>query len=115
MLCALHCNRFPRHRLAGADERWFFLVTVAMEHRGAEALTALQSAYAAMEVGEEEEAVLKSLGVIAEVLSDLRTLLLRMREGCKPEVCVRMCVRVCARVYGINVVCRRSVGSVGGC
>lgn len=69
----------------GTDEKWFFLVTVAIEKRGAAAIAAVFAAYDALAAA-SEEGVAACLVTIAEVLGDVKAILLRMREQCAPEV-----------------------------
>jgi indoleamine 2,3-dioxygenase len=68
-----------------SDESWFYLVSVAIEARGAPIiplmLTAIQAARA-----NDSKTVTACLRVFAERLDDLGTLLQRMHESCDPQV-----------------------------
>lgn len=77
-------------------------MTVAIEHRGAEAIVALASAYEAIE-REGMPEVVSCLQTVADVVKDLRSLLLRMREGCAPEVRTPACVMLAAQCHTSDV------------
>ena len=69
----------------GLDESWFYLVSVAMEARGAPIIPLMLTAIAA---AREDDAttVASCLHTFAERLDDLTTLLLRMYEMCDPHI-----------------------------
>jgi indoleamine 2,3-dioxygenase len=67
------------------DESWFYLVSVAMEARGAPIIPLMLTAIAA---AREDDAttVTSCLNTFAERLDDLSTLLQRMHESCDPHI-----------------------------
>lgn len=67
------------------DESWFYLVSVAMEARGAPIIPLM---LAAIEAARKDDAatVIQSLTAFAERLDDLTNLLLRMHESCDPTI-----------------------------
>jgi indoleamine 2,3-dioxygenase len=69
----------------GIDESWFYLVSVAMEARGAPIIPLMLTAIAA---AREDDAttVASCLHTFAERLDDLTTLLMRMHESCDPHI-----------------------------
>lgn len=67
------------------DESWFYLVSVAMEARGAPIITLMLTAIAAAREG-DIVAVTRCLNTFAERLDDLTSLLQRMHENCDPHV-----------------------------
>jgi indoleamine 2,3-dioxygenase len=67
------------------DESWFYLVSVAIEARGAPILPLMLTAIQAARVN-DSRTVTACLRAFAERLDDLGTLLQRMREGCDPYV-----------------------------
>ncbi|KAL1839638.1 hypothetical protein VTJ49DRAFT_1299 [Mycothermus thermophilus] len=67
------------------DESWFYLVSVAMEARGAPIIPLMLTAIAAAREG-DSHAVTRCLHTFAERLDDLGTLLQRMHENCDPHI-----------------------------
>ena len=67
------------------DESWFYLVSVAMEARGAPIIPLMLTAIAAARE-DDATAVTSCLHTFAERLDDLTTLLLRMHESCDPHI-----------------------------
>jgi len=67
------------------DESWFYLVSVAIEARGAPLLPLLLNAIAAAQQG-DSRTVIESLHDFAETLDELGSLLTRMYENCDPHV-----------------------------
>ena len=67
------------------DESWFYLVSVAIEARGAPIIPLMLTAMDAARQG-DSTTVTKCLCVFAERLADLITLLQRMHESCDPTV-----------------------------
>ncbi|KXX78225.1 Indoleamine 2,3-dioxygenase [Madurella mycetomatis] len=67
------------------DESWFYLVSVAMEARGAPIIPLMLTAIAAAR-DNDAAAVTKCLHTFAERLDDLATLLQRMHESCDPHI-----------------------------
>lgn len=67
------------------DESWFYLVSVAIEARGAPTIQLMLDAFEAAIWG-EESTVTACLQTFAERLTDLTTLLKRMHERCDPRV-----------------------------
>ncbi|EAA30491.1 hypothetical protein GE21DRAFT_10614 [Neurospora crassa] len=67
------------------DESWFYLVSVAMEARGAPIIPLMLTAIAAARVG-DGATVTRCLHTFAERLDDLTTLLQRMHESCDPKI-----------------------------
>jgi indoleamine 2,3-dioxygenase len=67
------------------DESWFYLVSVAMEARGAPIIPLMLTAIAAARE-DDAEAVARCLHTFAERLDDLTTLLVRMHESCDPHI-----------------------------
>jgi len=67
------------------DESWFYLVSVAMEARGAPIIPLMLTAIAA---AREDDAttVTSCLNTFAERVDDLSTLLQRMHESCDPHI-----------------------------
>jgi len=71
--------------LGSSDEAWFVLVTVAIEARGAAALSQLVRAQAAVVAGDTAE-VSSALTQIAQTVEVMTRTLLRMYEQCDPHV-----------------------------
>ncbi|KAK4459720.1 Indoleamine 2,3-dioxygenase [Cladorrhinum samala] len=67
------------------DESWFYLVSVAMEARGAPIVPLMLDAIRAAREN-DAETVTANLNTFAERLDDLTTLLLRMHESCDPNI-----------------------------
>ncbi|KAL1963094.1 hypothetical protein VTN77DRAFT_8740 [Rasamsonia byssochlamydoides] len=67
------------------DEQWFYLVSVAIEARGAPTLPLMLKAIAAARVG-NSRVVTECLQEFAERLDEITTLLQRMYEHCDPHV-----------------------------
>lgn len=67
------------------DESWFYLVSVAIEARGAPVLSLMLAAMAAAR-RDDSPAVARGLRAFAERLTDLTTLLQRMHESCDPVI-----------------------------
>lgn len=67
------------------DESWFYLVSVAIEARGAPILPLMLAAIQAARV-DDVNTVIACLRTFAERLDDLTTLLQRMHESCDPHV-----------------------------
>lgn len=67
------------------DESWFYLVSVAIEARGAPLLPLMLTAIEAARVN-DSNTVIACLQTFAERLDDLGTLLQRMHESCDPQV-----------------------------
>lgn len=67
------------------DESWFYLVSVAIEARGAPTIPLMLTAIAAARDG-DARAVTRCLRAFAERLDDLGTLLHRMHENCDPAM-----------------------------
>lgn len=67
------------------DESWFYLVSVAMEARGARIIPLMLGAIQAARV-RDSRTVTECLHTFAEVLDELGTLLVRMYESCDPHV-----------------------------
>ncbi|KAM4065914.1 indoleamine 2,3-dioxygenase [Hirsutella rhossiliensis] len=67
------------------DESWFYLVSVAIEARGAPVLSLLLTAMAAARRA-DSPVLARCLRAFAERLTDLTTLLQRMHESCDPVI-----------------------------
>ncbi|KAB5571831.1 indoleamine 2,3-dioxygenase, partial [Coniochaeta sp. 2T2.1] len=67
------------------DESWFYLVSVAIEARGAPIIPLMLTAIAAARAG-DASTVTRCLRTFAERLDDLGTLLQRMNESCDPTI-----------------------------
>lgn len=67
------------------DESWFYLVSVAIEARGAPILELMLQAMSAVR-DNDYETVAAHLRTFAERLTDLTNILQRMHEGCHPTV-----------------------------
>ncbi|KAJ9162074.1 Indoleamine 2,3-dioxygenase [Coniochaeta hoffmannii] len=67
------------------DESWFYLVSVAIEARGAPIIPLMLTAMAAARAG-DAPTVTRCLRTFAERLDDLGTLLQRMNESCDPTI-----------------------------
>lgn len=67
------------------DESWFYLVSVAIEARGAPIISLMLTAIAAARVG-DAATVTRCLRTFAERLDDLGSLLQRMNESCDPTI-----------------------------
>jgi len=67
------------------DESWFYLVSVAMEARGAPIIPLMLTAIGAARQ-DDASTVTQSLAAFAERLDDLTNLLLRMHESCDPTI-----------------------------
>jgi indoleamine 2,3-dioxygenase len=79
-------NLFTIHTLSGSlDESWFFLVSVAIEARGAPIIPLMLDAVEAARYN-DQELVTEALRMFAERLDELRTLLSQMYENCDPHV-----------------------------
>jgi indoleamine 2,3-dioxygenase len=79
-------NLFTLHTLTGSlDESWFFLVSAAIEARGAPMIPLMIEAISAARYN-DQEAVASALRQFAECLDDLSVLLARMYENCDPQV-----------------------------
>lgn len=68
-----------------SDESWFYLVSVAIEARGAPIIPLMLAAVQAARV-RDSKTVTACLRIFAERLDDLGTLLQRMHENCDPQV-----------------------------
>jgi len=71
--------------LGGVDERWFFLLTVAIEAAGAPAIWALVDAQTAV-IHNDIPALIENLHTIATALQAMLELLVRMPERCDPYI-----------------------------
>lgn len=67
------------------DESWFYLISVAIEARGAPIISLMLTAMAAARHG-DAGAVTRCLRAFAERLTDLTVILQRMHESCDPTV-----------------------------
>ncbi|KAF6804326.1 Indoleamine 2,3-dioxygenase 2 [Colletotrichum musicola] len=67
------------------DESWFYLVSVAIEARGAPIIPLMLSAVAAARRG-DAAVVARCLRTFAERLTDLTSILQRMHESCDPNI-----------------------------
>lgn len=67
------------------DESWFYLVSVAIEARGAPVVPQMLQAIAAARDG-DTDAVVQFLNFFAQTLEELTALLVRMHESCDPHV-----------------------------
>ncbi|KAI9150426.1 Indoleamine 2,3-dioxygenase [Paramyrothecium foliicola] len=67
------------------DESWFYLVSVAIEARGAPIISLMLTAVAAARQG-DSATVTRCLRAFAERLTDLTSILQRMHESCDPTV-----------------------------
>ncbi|KAL9013746.1 MAG: hypothetical protein Q9173_001590 [Seirophora scorigena] len=67
------------------DESWFYLVSVAIEARGAPTISLMLDAIAAARIG-DRRTVTECLHTFAERLDELATLLQKMYENCDPHV-----------------------------
>ncbi|KAJ5396447.1 hypothetical protein N7509_004560, partial [Penicillium cosmopolitanum] len=67
------------------DEQWFFLVSVAMEARGAPSIPLMLQAIAAARQ-DRAEVVTQCLQHLAEIIDEISGLLLRMYDNCDPYV-----------------------------
>ena len=67
------------------DESWFYLVSIAIEARGAPLLPLMLNAIEAAHK-DDSRTVTESLHIFAETLDDLGSLLTRMYESCDPHV-----------------------------
>ncbi|OJJ44356.1 hypothetical protein ASPZODRAFT_153814 [Penicilliopsis zonata CBS 506.65] len=67
------------------DEHWFYLVSVAIESRGAPSIPLMLQAIAAARAG-NSEVVTKCLQALAEVIDDVCDLFQRVYENCDPHV-----------------------------
>ncbi|EMT70575.1 Indoleamine 2,3-dioxygenase family protein [Fusarium odoratissimum] len=67
------------------DESWFYLVSVAIEARGAPIIPLMLTAIAAARHG-DSAAVTRCLRTFAERLTDLTNILQRMHESCDPTI-----------------------------
>ena len=67
------------------DESWFYLVSVAMEARGAPIIALMLEAIVAAR-GNDAATVTRNLNTFAERLDDLTALLQRMHESCDPTI-----------------------------
>jgi indoleamine 2,3-dioxygenase len=71
--------------LGGMDEAWFYLITVALEARGAASLPVLASLQHAVETDRIEE-VIGHLKSMATIIQDVSAALQRVYEKCAPYV-----------------------------
>ncbi|KAF2670603.1 Indoleamine 2,3-dioxygenase [Microthyrium microscopicum] len=79
-------NIFTLHTLTGSmDEAWFFLVSVAIEARGAAIIPLMLEAISAARFN-DTEAVTEALRSFAQRLDELGMLLNRMYENCDPHI-----------------------------
>lgn len=69
----------------GLDESWFYLVSVAIEARGAPIIPMMLTAIAAARDG-DAATVARCLRAFAERVDDLSSLLQRMHESCDPTI-----------------------------
>jgi len=67
------------------DEKWFFLITVAIEAVGARSIPAILAAQAAVAAG-DAGTVARELETVASAIGDSTRMLLRMYERCQPKV-----------------------------
>lgn len=67
------------------DEQWFYLVSVAIEARGAPSLPLMLQAMAAARVG-DTTVVTDCLQHLAEILDEINVLLQRMYDNCDPYI-----------------------------
>lgn len=67
------------------DESWFYLVSVAIEARGAPVVPRMLEAIAAAREG-DVNTVLEFLNFFAQILEELTAILVRMHENCDPHV-----------------------------
>ncbi|KAL7805409.1 Indoleamine 2,3-dioxygenase [Trichoderma aethiopicum] len=67
------------------DESWFYLVSVAIEARGAPIMSLMLTAFAAARQG-DSATVTRCLRAFAERLTDLTSILQRMHESCDPVI-----------------------------
>lgn len=68
-----------------SDESWFYLISVAMEARGAAIFPSMLDAMRAVRADNEDQ-VTEGLIMLAECINDLSLLLGRMYENCDPYV-----------------------------
>ena len=79
-------NLATLHTFTGSlDESWFYLVSVAIEGRGAPVIPRMLEAIAAAREG-DADTVLIFLNFFAEILEDITALLVRIFENCDPHV-----------------------------
>jgi indoleamine 2,3-dioxygenase len=79
-------NIFTLHTLTGSlDESWFYLVSAAIEARGAPIIPLMLDAVAAARYNDSER-VTECLRSFAERLDELGSLLVRMYENCDPHI-----------------------------
>lgn len=79
-------NIFTLHTFTGSlDESWFYLVSVAIEARGAPIIPIMLDAISAARYN-DQETVVECLRSFAERLDELASLLVRMYENCDPHV-----------------------------
>lgn len=79
-------NLATLHTFTGAlDESWFYLVSVAIEARGAPVLAPVLAAMAAAR-RRDSPAVARGLRAFAERLTDLTAILQRIHESCDPVI-----------------------------
>jgi indoleamine 2,3-dioxygenase len=71
--------------LGGVDERWFFLLTVAIEAAGAPAIGALVQSQTAV-IHNDIPALIENLHIVATALQAMVALLERMPEQCDPYI-----------------------------
>ncbi|KMU75828.1 indoleamine 2,3-dioxygenase family protein [Coccidioides immitis RMSCC 3703] len=67
------------------DEQWFYLISVAIESRGACTLPLMLDAISAVRAGDTKQ-VMESLNRFAEVVDEINVLLQRMYRHCDPHV-----------------------------
>jgi indoleamine 2,3-dioxygenase len=74
------------HTFTGSmDEAWFYLISVAMEAKGAPVIPVMLECIEAARTG-DSSTVAQCLNIFTEKLQDLGTLLERMYESCDPHV-----------------------------
>ena len=71
--------------LGGMDERWFYLVTVAIEAAGGEALPAIVDAQLAV-IESNQDKLTTALETVHTVIQRITALLARMEERCDPHI-----------------------------
>jgi indoleamine 2,3-dioxygenase len=67
------------------DEQWFYLISVAIEARGAPSIPLMLQAITAARVG-KSQVVTECLQRLAEIVDDINSILQRMDENCDPYV-----------------------------
>lgn len=69
----------------GIDESWFYLITVAIEAKGARAMPAILNCLHAVKE-QDLSSLASNLRVIADVIKDMIRALERMPENCDPYI-----------------------------